>query len=69
MCLRVLACNGYVLEHQYTDNSTSGYTLDSLKETESGLTAQLNLAGDACNAFGNDIANLTIQVTYETETR
>ncbi len=49
--------------------STSGYTLDSLKETETGLTAQLNLAGDACNAFGNDIANLTIQVTYETETR
>ncbi len=49
--------------------STAGYTLSSLKETNSGLTAQLSLAGDACNAFGHDISNLTIQVTYETETR
>ncbi|KAI0056891.1 hypothetical protein BV25DRAFT_1831780 [Artomyces pyxidatus] len=46
-----------------------GYKLGSLKQTVHGVTAQLHLAGSACNAFGEDIANLTLQVTYETETR
>ncbi|RDX50567.1 hypothetical protein OH76DRAFT_1512787 [Lentinus brumalis] len=50
-------------------SSCPGYTLSSLQETDTGLTAQLNLAGDACNAFGHDVANLTLQVTYDTETR
>ncbi|EIW75819.1 glycoside hydrolase family 31 protein [Coniophora puteana RWD-64-598 SS2] len=47
----------------------AGYTLQDLKQSDTGLTAQLNLAGEACNAFGNDIRNLTIQVTYKTEQR
>lgn len=47
----------------------SGYTLDSLAKTYSGLTAQLRLSGKPCNAFGQDIVNLTIEVTYETDTR
>ncbi|KJA17650.1 glycoside hydrolase family 31 protein [Hypholoma sublateritium FD-334 SS-4] len=47
----------------------SGYTLRSVKQTNTGLTASLDLAGPACNAFGQDIANLTIQVTYETSSR
>ncbi|KAJ7240162.1 glycosyl hydrolases family 31-domain-containing protein [Mycena haematopus] len=46
-----------------------GYSLHSLSQTANGLTAKLNLAGAACNLFGEDVANLTIQVTYETETR
>ncbi|KAI0791893.1 glycosyl hydrolases family 31-domain-containing protein [Abortiporus biennis] len=46
-----------------------GYTLQSLHETKNGLTAQLNLAGPACNAFGKDVANLTLEVTYETDAR
>ena len=46
-----------------------GYTLSSLQETSTGLTAQLTLAGDACNAFGTDIADLTLQVTYDTNER
>lgn len=48
---------------------TPGYTLRSIKQTNTGLTASLSLAGPACNAFGQDIANLTIQVTYETSSR
>ena len=47
----------------------TGYTLDSFREDRNGFTAQLNLAGAPCNAFGNDILNLTIQVTYETASR
>jgi hypothetical protein len=48
-----------------------GYTLDSLTENQlgNGFTAQLNLAGPPCNAFGKDILNLTLQVTYETSSR
>lgn len=46
-----------------------GYTLSDLKNSKYGLTAKLTLAGTPCNAFGSDIADLTIQVTYETSTR
>ncbi|PIL30006.1 hypothetical protein GSI_07917 [Ganoderma sinense ZZ0214-1] len=45
------------------------YTLSSLSETTNGLTARLSLAGPACHAFGHDIANLTLEVTYDTKTR
>lgn len=43
----------------------TGYTLVSLDEVETGLTAHLTLAGRPCNVFGDDIVNLTVQVTYE----
>ncbi|EKM60245.1 glycoside hydrolase family 31 protein [Phanerochaete carnosa HHB-10118-sp] len=46
-----------------------GYTLQNLAETATGLTADLALAGPACNAFGHDLANLTLEVTYDSETR
>ncbi|OCH87274.1 hypothetical protein OBBRIDRAFT_837500 [Obba rivulosa] len=55
--------------HSLNISSCPGYTLIELKETRSGITARLNLAGDACNAFGQDIADLTLQVTYDTQTR
>jgi alpha-glucosidase len=38
-------------------------------EIERGLTASLSLTGPACNAFGTDITHLTIEATYETQTR
>ena len=44
-----------------------GYTLGSLQESDIGLTAQLTLAGQACNAFGLDISDLTIEVTYQSQ--
>ncbi|KAM5542308.1 hypothetical protein V8D89_004181 [Ganoderma adspersum] len=50
-------------------SSCPGYTLSSLSETKNGLTARLYLGGSACHAFGHDIANLTLEVTYETKTR
>jgi hypothetical protein len=43
--------------------------LSDVKESESGLTAYLTLAGPACNAFGTDIRDLTIKVTYESNSR
>ncbi|KAF8879211.1 glycoside hydrolase family 31 protein [Gymnopilus junonius] len=49
--------------------SFRGYVLDALQQTNTGLVAQLTLHGAACNAFRNDISELTIEVTYETTSR
>ncbi|KAF8965499.1 glycosyl hydrolases family 31-domain-containing protein [Flammula alnicola] len=46
-----------------------GYMLRSLRQSSVGLSAQLTLSGPACNAFGHDVANLTIEVTYESNSR
>ncbi|KAJ3793712.1 glycosyl hydrolases family 31-domain-containing protein [Lentinula aff. detonsa] len=50
-------------------SSCPGYSLHSLQESKIGLIAQLSLSGPPCNAFGTDFENLTIQVTYETDSR
>lgn len=50
--------------HQYT----IGYTLGSLSESQYGLTAQLTLAGTPCDAFGTDIKDLAIEVSYQSQT-
>ncbi|KAJ7080919.1 glycosyl hydrolases family 31-domain-containing protein [Mycena belliarum] len=55
--------------HSFDVARCPGYALHALSETHNGLTAKLNLAGAACNAFGTDVANLTIEVTYETPSR
>ncbi|KAK7045115.1 glycoside hydrolase family 31 protein [Favolaschia claudopus] len=65
--LLVAACSA--LGASLNVSTCPGYTLSALSETQNGFTAHLDLAGPACNAFGTDIANLTIQVTYETQTR
>ncbi|PPQ90718.1 hypothetical protein CVT25_005026 [Psilocybe cyanescens] len=57
------------ITHSLDVSSCPGYQLNSLKQTNTGLTAKLSLKGQACNAFGTDVADLTIQVTYETNSR
>ncbi|PFH48160.1 glycoside hydrolase family 31 protein [Amanita thiersii Skay4041] len=54
---------------QHSDYFLPGYKLTSLIETQVGLTAQLQLAGPACNAFGHDVKDLTVEVTYEETSR
>jgi hypothetical protein len=63
--------NGRAQKQKHSLNVTDcpGYVLDSLVENWSGFTAQLNLAGRPCDAFGYDILNLTIRVTHETTSR
>ncbi|KAK7442993.1 hypothetical protein VKT23_015940 [Stygiomarasmius scandens] len=46
-----------------------GYELQNLERNRYGLTATLSLAGPACNAFGTDASQLTIEVTYESTSR
>ena len=43
--------------------------MGAVHKTNAGLLASLYLAGPACNAFGTDIANLTLEVTYEQQER
>ena len=43
-----------------------GYKASNVQTTDSGLTAELSLAGAACNVYGDDLEHLILQVTYET---
>ncbi|ROT41948.1 alpha-glucosidase [Sodiomyces alkalinus F11] len=50
-------------------NDCPGYAASNIRPSETGLTADLRLAGPACNAYGDDLDDLVLSVTYETETR
>ena len=43
-----------------------GYKATNVISKGSSLTANLVLAGEPCNVFGNDTEKLTLTVTYET---
>ena len=43
-----------------------GYKATNVKAFGSKLTANLELAGTACNVYGPDINKLKLEVTYET---
>lgn len=42
-----------------------GYKALKVEKHGSGLTANLELAGEACNAYGDDLKDLILEVTYE----
>lgn len=42
-----------------------GYTAANVQTSATGLTADLNLAGPGCSAYGNDIENLTLTIEYQ----
>ncbi|KAI0204191.1 glycosyl hydrolases family 31-domain-containing protein [Astrocystis sublimbata] len=46
-----------------------GYTATNVVETSSRLTADLTLAGEACNIYGTDIKDLKLLVEYQTDSR
>lgn len=46
-----------------------GYKASNVAETSGGFTADLTIAGANCQAFGNDIADLTLVVQYQTQSR
>ena len=69
----VSLCPGsvYRVPHPYRLVRTDfvGYDLTSVKASEHGLVAGLVLAGEECHAYGADHRSLTVEVTYETNTR
>lgn len=42
-----------------------GYEASNVVKSDSGLTADLTLAGDACNAFGTDLKDLKLVVEHQ----
>ena len=59
---------GGVLRPVLSQNLSScpGYKASNVVQTDSGLTASLTLAGDACNVYGYDLPDLTLLVQYQT---
>jgi alpha-glucosidase len=59
-----------VLSRDYaSDNplgACPGYKASNVKTTSTGLTADLKLAGPACNVYGTDLDDLVLEVAYET---
>ena len=49
-----------------TVDNCPGYTASNVVTTHTGLTADLNLAGTACNIFGYDLGGLKLEVEYQT---
>lgn len=46
-----------------------GYTASNVKSSSTGLTADLTLAGPACNVYGTDVDSLSLLVEYQTNQR
>ncbi|RWA07552.1 hypothetical protein EKO27_g7548 [Xylaria grammica] len=46
-----------------------GYTASNVVETDGRLTADLSLAGTACNIYGTDLTDLKLLVEYQTNSR
>ncbi|KAK5144273.1 hypothetical protein LTR04_001631, partial [Oleoguttula sp. CCFEE 6159] len=46
-----------------------GYKASGVVQTSQGFTADLTLAGAPCNAYGNDIVDLTLAVEYQAKER
>lgn len=43
-----------------------GYKAHNISTTATSLTAQLSLAGTACDVYGTDLTDLTLEVSYDT---
>lgn len=56
-----------IIDPQAVDAQTvcPGYKATNVQETKNGLTADLTLAGEACNVYGNDVEELILQVEYQ----
>ncbi|KAF2830365.1 alpha-glucosidase precursor [Ophiobolus disseminans] len=50
-------------------NACPGYAASNVVKTDSSLTADLTLAGDACNVYSDDIKDLKLVVEYQTNDR
>jgi alpha-glucosidase len=46
-----------------------GYIASGVQQTSNGITAYLDLAGPACNVYGNDVENLTLLLDYQATDR
>ncbi|KAK4551744.1 hypothetical protein LTR86_010937 [Recurvomyces mirabilis] len=52
-----------------TLSACPGYKASNVKTSSTGMTADLSLAGAACNAYGTDLTDLILTVEYQTDQR
>jgi alpha-glucosidase len=61
---------GSLVERQAASlDSCPGYTASNVQDSGSRVTADLELAGTACNVYGDDLTDLKLEVEYQTESR
>lgn len=48
------------------DVQCPGYKVSNVKESDNSLTADLSLAGKACNTYGTDLQSLKLLVEHQT---
>lgn len=60
------AMTGASLKCRGDPSKCPGYKAENIAKTDSGITADLNLAGAACNAYSRDLKNLKLLIEYET---
>lgn len=61
----LLVALGTVLASGKDLSGCPGYAASNVQQNANGLTADLTLAGEACNAYGTDLPNLTLTVEYQ----
>lgn len=61
----VLALNTAALVAGQNITTCPGYSASNVQQNANGLTADLTLAGEACNTYGIDLPNLTLTVEYQ----
>ena len=49
-----------------TVDDCPGYTVSNVEQGDQILTADLTLAGTACNVYGEDLTDLKLLVEYQT---
>lgn len=61
------ALAGQLAERQSSPLSNCpGYRASNVQNLGSRVTADLSLAGTACNVYGDDLTNLKLEVEYQT---
>lgn len=61
----VVLATGAALVAGQNASTCPGYSASNVQQNANGLTAYLTLAGEACNAYGTDLPNLTLTVEYQ----
>ena len=49
-----------------TVDDCPGYTASNIRKSDVGITADLKLAGAACDIYGNDLVKLKFEASYQT---
>ncbi|PVH99466.1 glycoside hydrolase family 31 protein [Periconia macrospinosa] len=67
--LATSAFGSALVPRQASNDSCPGYAASNIQDNGAKVTADLTLAGSACNLYGTDVENLKLEVDYQTENR